>query len=201
MKKSIALFAAVLMLGACQNSSKTNAAEAGDAETANAETKKTTLVAYFSASEAHVTAQVAKTLAEATDADLFEIIPEQIYTAEDLDWHNDNSRSTIEMKKDSTARPAVASKVENMDQYTTIYVGFPIWWYTAPRIINTFLEQYDLTGKTIIPFATSGGSDMGKSGEDLKKASAPNANWILPGKVLNGNPSVDSLKAWVESLK
>ena len=201
MKKSIALFAAVLMLGACQNSSKTNAAEAGDAETANAETKKTTLVAYFSASEAHVTAQVAKTLAEATDADLFEIIPEQIYTAEDLDWHNDNSRSTIEMKKDSTARPAVASKVENMDQYTTIYVGFPIWWYTAPRIINTFLEQYDLTGKTIIPFATSGGSDMGKSGEDLKKASAPNANWILPGKVLNGNPSVDSLKAWVDSLK
>ncbi|MBR5169322.1 MAG: NAD(P)H-dependent oxidoreductase [Muribaculaceae bacterium] len=201
MKKSIALFAAVLMLGACQNSSKTNAAEAGDAETANADTKKTTLVAYFSASEAHVTAQVAKTLAEATDADLFEIVPEQIYTAEDLDWHNDNSRSTIEMKKDSTARPAVASKVENMDQYTTIYVGFPIWWYTAPRIVNTFLEQYDLTGKTIIPFATSGGSDIGKSGEDLKKASAPNANWILPGKVLNGNPPVDSLKAWVQTLK
>ncbi len=201
MKKSIALFAAILMLGACQNSSKTNAAEAGDAETANADTKKTTLVAYFSASEAHVTAQVAKTLAEATDADLFEIVPEQIYTAEDLDWQNEKSRSTIEMKKDSTARPAVASKVENMDQYTTIYVGFPIWWYTAPRIINTFLEQYDLTGKTIIPFATSGGSDMGKSGEDLKKASAPKANWILPGKVLNGNPPVDSLKAWVESLK
>ena len=113
---------------------------------------------------------------------------------------NEQSRSTIEMK-DSTARPGVASKVENMDQYTTIFVGFPIWWYTAPRIVNTFLEQYDLTGKTIIPFATSGGSDMGKSGEDLKKASAPNANWILPGKVLNGNPPVDSLKVWVESLK
>ena len=102
---------------------------------------------------------------------------------------------------DSTARPAVASKVENMDQYTTIYVGFPIWWYTAPRIINTFLEQYDLKGKTIIPFATSGGSGMGKSGEDLKKASAPDANWILPGEVLNGNPPVDSLKAWVATLK
>ena len=122
------------------------------------------------------------------------------YTTEDLDWKDEQSRSTIEMK-DSTARPEVASKVENMDQYDTIYVGFPIWWYTAPRIINTFLEQYDLTGKTIIPFATSGGSDMGKSGEDLKKASAPNANWILPGKVLNGNPPVDSLKVWIETLK
>ena len=185
------------MLNACQNNPN-NAASSDDAATA--ENKKTTLVAYFSASDAHVTAQVAKTLAEATDADLFEIVPEKIYTAEDLDWHNEKSRSTIEMK-DSTARPAVASKVENMDQYTTIYVGFPIWWYTAPRIVNTFLEQYDLTGKTIIPFATSGGSGMGNSGDDLKKASAPNANWILPGKVLNGNPPVDSLKLWVETLK
>ena len=161
--------------------------------------QKTTLVAFFSASPEHITAKVAKTLAEATDADLFEIVPEQIYSVEDLDWRDQQSRSTIEMK-DSTARPAVASKVENMAQYNTIYVGFPIWWYTAPRIINTFLEQYDLTGKTIIPFATSGGSGMGKSGEDLKKASAPNANWILPGKVLNGNPPVDSLKVWIETL-
>ena len=144
--------------------------------------------------------RLAKNLAKATDADLFEIVPALAYTTEDLDWNDEQSRSTIEMK-DSTARPEVASKVENMDQYTTIYVGFPIWWYTAPRIINTFLEQYDLTGKTIIPFATSGGSEIGKSGEDLKKASAPNANWILPGKVINGNPPVDSLKAWVETLK
>ena len=185
------------MLGACQN----NGQNSGAAEAAAADsTAKTTLVAYFSASEAHITAQVAKTLAEAADADLFEIVPEQIYTAEDLNWKDEKSRSTIEMK-DSTARPAVASKVENMAQYNTIYVGFPIWWYTAPRIINTFLEQYDLTGKTIIPFATSGGSDMGKSGEDLQKASAPAANWILPGKVLNGNPPVDSLKVWIETLK
>jgi len=188
-----------LMLGACQNNQNAAANGAETGAEVN-DSMKTTLVAYFSASEAHVTAQVAKTLAEAADADLFEIVPEQIYTTEDLDWRNEQSRSTIEMK-DSTARPAVASKVENMAQYNTIYVGFPIWWYTAPRIINTFLEQYDLKGKTIIPFATSGGSDMGKSGEDLKKASAPNANWILPGKVLNGNPPVDSLKVWVESLK
>ena len=200
MKKIAVMMVIALMLGACQNN-QNNAASQGDTTTAAGDSvAKTTLVAYFSASEAHITAQVAKTLAEATDADLFEIVPEQIYTTEDLDWHNDKSRSSVEMK-DSTARPAVASKVENMAQYNTIYVGFPIWWYTAPRIVNTFLEQYDLTGKTIIPFATSGGSDMGKSGEDLKKASAPNANWILPGKVLNGNPPVDSLKTWIETLK
>ncbi len=200
MKKIAAMMVIALMLGACQNN-QNNAASQGDTTTAAGDSvAKTTLVAYFSASEAHITAQVAKTLAEATDADLFEIVPEQKYTTEDLDWHNDKSRSSVEMK-DSTARPAVASKVENMAQYNTIYLGFPIWWYTAPRIVNTFLEQYDLTGKTIIPFATSGGSDMGKSGEDLKKASAPNANWILPGKVLNGNPPVDSLKTWIETLK
>jgi flavodoxin len=195
MKKLVYMFAIALMLGACQNN-KTNA----DGEAAATDSAaKTTLVAYFSASEVRATERVAKNLAEATDADLFEIVPSMAYTTEDLDWKDEQSRSTIEMK-DSTSRPEVISKVENMDQYTTIYVGFPIWWYTAPRIINTFLEQYDLTGKTIIPFATSGGSDMGKSGEDLKKASAPNANWILPGKVLNGNPPVDSLKAWVETL-
>ena len=200
MKNFTALFTMTfaLSLGACQNTNQTEAAGGGDANSDS--TACTTLVAYFSASEAHITAQAARTLAEAADADLFEIVPEQIYTADDLDWHNEKSRSSVEMK-DSTARPAVASKVENMAQYNTIYVGFPIWWYTAPRIINTFLEQYDLTGKTIIPFATSGGSGMGKSGEDLKKASAPNANWILPGKVLNGNPPVDSLKVWIDSLK
>ena len=200
MKKLAFIAVMALMLGACQTNKQNDAAATDDQQAAGEGTGKTTLVAYFSASEAHVTAQVAKTLAEATDADLFEIVPEQIYTADDLNWKDEQSRSTIEMK-DSTARPAVASKVENMAQYNTIFVGFPIWWYTAPRIINTFLEQYDLTGKTIIPFATSGGSDMGKSGEDLKKASAPNANWILPGKVLNGNPPVDSLKVWVETLK
>ena len=200
MKKLVSILALALMLGACQNTAQNNNTAADGDAGASDSTAKTTLVAYFSASEAHIAAQGAKTLAEACDADLFEIVPEQVYTAEDLDWRNEQSRSTIEMK-DSTARPAVASKVENMAQYNTIYVGFPIWWYTAPRIINTFLEQYDLTGKTIIPFATSGGSDMGKSGEDLQKASAPAANWILPGKVLNGNPPVDSLKTWIATLK
>jgi len=188
--------ALAIMMSACQGNQNNSE---GDDTAANDSTAKTTLVAYFTASEVRNTERVAKTLAQATDADLFEIIPALAYTTEDLDWKDEQSRSTVEMK-DSTARPEVATRVENMDQYTTIYVGFPIWWYTAPRIINTFLEQYDLTGKTIIPFATSGGSEMGNSGEDLKKASAPNANWILPGKVLNGNPPVDSLKAWVKTL-
>ena len=199
MKKFTTIFlmaAFALLLGSCVDTNKTE----NNAEEADSAQVKTTLVAYFTASELRTTERVAKRLAEATDADLFEIIPALAYTTEDLDWKDEDSRSTVEMK-DSTARPEIAVKVENMDQYTTIYVGFPIWWYTAPRIINTFLEQYDLTGKTIIPFATSGGSDMGKSGEELKKASAPNANWILPGKVLNGNPPVDSLKAWVETLQ
>jgi len=158
--------------------------------------QKTTLVAYFSASG--VTAQVAKNLATAADADLFEIKPAQPYTSADLDWNDKHSRSTIEMN-DPKARPAIDGKVQGMEHYTTIYLGFPIWWYTAPRIINTFLEQYDLKGKTIIPFATSGGSGLGKSGDELREASAPDAVW-LPGKLLNGNPSVDSLKTWVQSL-
>jgi flavodoxin len=192
---TLTVIAAALLLGACQSSNNDANNNAED----STEVKKTTLVAYFSASEVRATESVAKKLAKATDADLYEIVPALAYTTEGLDWKDEESRSTIEMK-DSTARPEIIGKVENMDQYTTIYVGFPIWWYTAPRVINTFLEQYDLTGKTIIPFATSGGSDMGKSGEDLKKASAPTANWILPGKVLNGNPPVDSLKAWVETL-
>ena len=197
MKKLTIVFvmaAFALFLGSCIDSKNENKTEEGDTTQV-----KTTLVAYFTASELRTTERVAKRLAEATDADLFEILPALAYTTEDLDWKDEDSRSTIEMK-DSTARPEIAIKLENMDQYTTIYVGFPIWWYTAPRIVNTFLEQYDLKSKTIIPFATSGGSGMGKSGEDLKNASAPNANWILPGKVLNGNPPVDSLKAWVETL-
>ena len=197
MKKLVAIMAISLLFGACQTNDQ-KAAAADDAAR-SADSSKTTLVAFFSASEERVTAQVARTLAEAVDADLFEIVPQKPYTVADLNWQDKKSRSTVEMQ-DPTARPAVEGKVENMDRYTTIYVGFPIWWYTAPRIVNTFLEQYDLTGKTIIPFATSGGSNIGSSGDDLKRASAPTANWILPGKVLNGNPPVDSLKVWVASL-
>ena len=124
-----------------------------------------TLVAYFSASG--VTAKLAKTLSETIGADLYEIQPAIPYTSADLDWTNKKSRSSIEME-DKSFRPAIMGKVENMAQYDRIFVGFPIWWYVAPTIINTFLEQYDLTGKKVIPFATSGMSGMGNTNAELR---------------------------------
>lgn len=138
------------------------------------------LVAYFSASG--VTRTAARRVAEAADADLFEIKPVEPYSNADLDWTNKRSRSTVEMN-DESARPAIAEKLPNMDEYDVVYVGFPIWWYVAPRIIQTFIESYDFTGKTIVPFATSGGSGMGRTVEVLKP-SAPSANWKA-GKLLN----------------
>lgn len=153
------------------------------------------LVAYFSASG--ITAKVAEDLANAIGADIFEIRPEVPYTKADLNWMDKKSRSTIEMS-DPTSRPAIAAKRDNMDEYDTIFVGFPIWWYIAPTIINTFLESYDLKGKTIIPFATSGGSDMGKTNEKLAP-SCPGSK-LLHGKVFNSYSSKDDLSAWVEAL-
>lgn len=122
------------------------------------------LVAYFSATD--TTRKVAEKVALVKGADLFEIVPETPYTEKDLDWTDANSRSSKEMENPSF-RPAVKGRVENMNDYGVIYLGFPIWWYVAPTIINTFLEGYDLTGKTIVPFATSGGSGMGKTNEAL----------------------------------
>ena len=154
-----------------------------------------TLVAYFSASGQ--TAKLAKTLAGVTGGDLFEIAPETAYTAADLDWMDKKSRSTIEMN-DPKSRPAIAGKVADMVQYDTVFVGFPIWWYQAPRIIETFLESYDFSGKTVIPFATSGGSGMGKT-DSILKAVCPAAKW-LPGKRLSSRESAASVQKWVESL-
>ena len=138
-----------------------------------------TLVAYFSATGN--TKKVAETIAEITGGTLFEIEPAHQYTEEDLDGWNESARGTRE-SKDRSTRPEVKNKVQDMAQYDTIYLGFPIWWYTCPTIVNTFLEQYDLTGKTIIPFATSGGSNFGNTEKDLK-ISAPDAIF-KPGKVL-----------------
>lgn len=154
-----------------------------------------TLVAYFSASG--VTAKLAQKLASAIGADLYEIKPETPYTKADLDWTNKTSRSTIEMN-DKSFRPPIAGKVENMKQYDTVYVGFPIWWYVAPTIINTFLESYDLTGKTVIPFATSGGSGMGNTNAELK-ASCPGAA-LKEGRRFSANPSESELKDWAENV-
>ena len=154
------------------------------------------LVAYFSASG--VTAKVAETLSEAIGADLYEIEPEIPYTKADLDWMDKQSRSTIEMN-DPVSRPAIKGMRDNMDDYDTVFVGFPIWWYVAPTIINTFLESYDLTGKTIIPFATSGGSGMGKTNEKLQP-SCPNSK-LIEGKVFKKSASKSELAAWVDGLK
>lgn len=150
------------------------------------------LVAYFSASGS--TRKVAQRLAKVAGADFFEIVPEQPYTAADLDWTDRNSRSTRE--RDPKCRPAVASTCENMADYDTVYVGFPIWWYVAPTIINTFLEAYDLTGKRVVPFATSGGSRMGATVAALK-TSAPGATFAA-GDVLNG-ASDAKLEAFVKA--
>ncbi len=154
------------------------------------------LVAYFSASG--VTAKVAETLSEAIGADLYAIEPEVPYTKADLNWMDKQSRSTLEMK-DLSSRPAIKGKCDNMDEYDTIFVGFPVWWYVAPTIINTFLESYDLSGKTIVPFATSGGSGMGKTNEKLQP-SCPNSK-LLDGKVFKKTVGKDELAEWVKSLK
>lgn len=139
-----------------------------------------TLVAYFSATG--VTRKAAKKLAEITEADLFEIVPEVPYTREDLDWTNKKSRSSVEMA-DKSSRPRIVGKVDNMAQYEVICVAFPIWWYVAPHIINTFLESYDLSGKAVILFATSGGSGFGETVKALKDSC--NAAVLREGKVIN----------------
>ena len=153
------------------------------------------LVAYFSASG--VTAGVAEKLAEVIGADLHEIKPAVPYTKADLDWMNKQSRSSVEMS-DLSSRPEISDKVDNMGEYDVIFVGFPIWWYVAPTIINTFLESYDLTGKTIILFATSGGSGFGKTAEKL--ADSCKGAVIKGEKLLNGKVDNDMLRGWVKEL-
>ncbi|SEH71876.1 Flavodoxin [Ruminococcus flavefaciens] len=154
------------------------------------------LVAYFSASG--VTAGLAKNLTEAAGADLYEIRPAVPYTNADLNWQDKNSRSSVEMN-DKSFRPAIADTDANIADYDTIFVGFPIWWYVAPTIINTFLEAYDFSGKTIVLFATSGGSGMGNSSKELKTSVSDTAV-IKDGKRFSASTSVDELKKWVESL-
>ena len=154
-----------------------------------------TLVAYFSASG--VTKRVAEKLAAATGSDLYEIRPAHPYTRADLNWQDQRSRSSVEMN-DPSSRPALADHEANLADYDRIFLGFPIWWYTAPHIVRTFLESYDFAGKTIVLFATSGGSGLGKTARELA-SSCPGAN-IAEGGLLNGNLSEVSIKQWAESL-
>lgn len=195
MKKILMMMAAVLALtlAACGN----KAAKNQSAETkGNADSAKNSkvLVAYFSASG--VTAGVAKQLAEVTGGELHQIQPEQPYTDADLDWRDKQSRSTLEMQ-DKTSRPAIINKLDSISQYDIIFVGFPIWWGTAPTIVNTFMESYDFSGKTVVLFATSGGSGIEQADKDFSEA-YPNVNW-KEGKLLN-SPSRQDLEEWVKGL-
>ena len=183
--KKIALLAAALLivLGACGQQKKQE------------KQKMKKLVAYFSATG--TTEAIAKKLAEVTGADLYQIKPEVPYTAADLDWHDRQSRSTLEMR-DKNSRPAFVKDLEKPEQYGTVYLGFPIWWYTAPTIINTFLETYDFSGKTVILFATSGSSSLDNANA-LFRQNYPDIKWI-DGKTLNG-ASKEDIAEWVKSLK
>ncbi len=151
------------------------------------------LVAYFSATG--TTEKVAKELAQAAGADLFRIVPAEPYTTEDLDWMDNFSRSSIEMGNPDS-RPEIKDKVENIRRYDVIFLGFPIWWYVAPTVINTFLEQYDLEGKRVILFATSGGSGFGKTLEKLRYSTAAE---LVEGKLLNP-ASTSTISDWVKEL-
>lgn len=155
------------------------------------------LVAYFSASVG-VTKNVAKNLASALNADMYEIKPLKPYSSADLNWMDENARSTIEMK-DWNSRPEIIEDDFSVKKYDTIYLGFPIWWYIAPTIVNTFLEKHDFSDKKIILFATSGGSEFGNTIDNIKP-SVSNTTEIIEGDILNGNPSPEELKKWAEKF-
>lgn len=153
------------------------------------------LVAYFSAT--NTTEGVAETIADMISADLYEIMPEEPYTEEDLNYNDKSTRATVEMN-DSTARPSISGSVENMEQYDIVFIGYPIWWGDVPRIVSTFAESYDFSGKTIIPFCTSGSSGIGSSASHLE-ASTEGAVW-LSGTRFSGSSSRDEIEEWVNGL-
>lgn len=154
---------------------------------------KKSLIAYFSATA--VTKHVADLLADLTGADIFEIVPKEIYTPADLDWTNSKSRSTVEMK-DKTCRPQIESRIRDLKKYDVIFLGFPIWWYREPSIIDTFIESHDFSGKTIVPFATSGGSELEDTYKNIQ-ALAPKAK-VEKGKVFDSGVEKDDLIKWAK---
>lgn len=153
------------------------------------------LVTYFSAT--NTTQGIAEHIANGLNGDIYEIVPEEPYTDADLNYNDNNSRTTIEMN-DPDARPAITGSVEDMEQYDIVFIGYPIWWGEAPRIVSTFVESYDFSGKTIVPFCTSGGSGVGSSATNLEQLT-DGADW-LPGKRLNGSDSQDTVMVWVNGL-
>ena len=209
MKKTIAILLSLVMifgLAACGNSAsqteqpstEENSVESTSSmEEANAPDvqESKVLVAYFSATG--TTEGVAEHIANGLNTDIYEIVPEDPYTDADLDYNDNNSRTTIEMN-DPDARPAISGSVENMEQYDIVFIGYPIWWGDAPRIVSAFMEQYDFSGKTIVPFCTSGGSGIGSTAANLEQLTS-GATW-LSGRRLNGSDSPDIVMEWVNSL-
>ncbi|NBI58434.1 flavodoxin [Lachnospiraceae bacterium] len=183
---------------AAESQPETKAAQSGETEGTESvhEAKGAkVLAAYFSAT--NTTEGVAEHIANGLNADLYEIVPEEPYTEADLNYNDDNSRSTIEMN-DPSARPAISGSVENMEQYDIVFIGYPIWWGEAPRIVSTFIESYDFSGKTIVPFCTSGGSGIGSSASNLEQLTS-GADW-LEGRRLNGSDSEETVMEWVNGL-
>lgn len=192
MKKILFIILGILIISAgvvfaLNNNAKVNA---------DTPANKNVLVAYFSATG--TTKRVAENLANATGGDLYEIKPVKAYTSADLNWHDSNSRTSVEMN-DPKSRPEIVTGDLSVENYDTIYLGFPIWWGTAPKVVHTFLEKYDFSGKKIIIFATSGSSGLGNTANNLKQSVSKNAT-IIEGDVLNSNPSVENLKQWAKKF-
>lgn len=181
-----------------KNESEQNTSEISEEDTGKKEADqgKDTLVVYFSATG--TTKEAAERIAVITDADIYEIVPSKPYSSADLDWNDDNSRTTIEMN-DKNTRPEIGSEDISLEGYSTIYIGFPIWWGDAPRIMSTFVEKYSFEGKTVIPFCTSGRSGIGSSGDNLKEL-ARSGNWLAGGR-LDSGMSEEELQAWIDGLK
>ena len=192
MKLKTILLAVVGLLMTTSSCAQTQQSKESNSE--NMEKEKNVLVAYFSATG--TTKAVAEDLAKVMDATLFEIEPNEPYTSADLDWRNDNSRSSVEMH-DVNSRPAVKNRVDDMAQYDVVFLGYPIWWYIAPTIINTFIDENNLNGKKVYCFATSGGSPIGPCVDALKKQ-YPDINW-QEGKLLN-HASKETLEAWKQEI-
>lgn len=202
LKKIFALSCALLMavtITACGTSESENNIESKqttEAEETTQAADTNVLVAYFSATGN--TKTVAEQIADVTGGELYEIEPAEPYTSEDLDYNNDDCRANLEMN-DDTARPEIAVAIENIEQYDTIYLGYPIWWGNAPRIMNTFVETYDLSGKTVVPFCTSGGSGISTSVDTLQKLAGDGITW-MEGQRFDRDVSADEISQWIDEM-
>ena len=202
LKKILALSCALLMavtITACGTSESNNNSESKqttEAEKTTQAADTNVLVAYFSATGN--TKTVAEQIADVTGGELYEIEPAEPYTSEDLDYNNDDCRANLEMN-DDTVRPEIAVAIENIEQYDTIYLGYPIWWGNAPRIMNTFVETYDLSGKTVVPFCTSGGSGISTSVDTLQELAGDGITW-MEGQRFDRDVSADEISQWIDEM-